>query len=106
MVLPDDWVWDDVQIQIGTCNQLPFKLWSSFMNFLFIIKAKILVLIKRSYMFPQWCWLSNIFWAHSPIFLKHVYFVGVHVLDPRLTAYHSNVGVQIIAKFDLCPLPT
>ena len=47
------------------------------LNILFVIKVKSLVLIKWSYMAPQWCWLLSLEWssyfehAVQP-FLKHM----------------------------------
>ena len=46
------------------------------MSISFIIKMKILMPIKWSYMSPQWWWpwlpeMATIVWTHMPIFFKH-----------------------------------
>ena len=43
--------------------------------------------------------MISIFSAHSPPSL-HIFFWG-QFLDSHLTTYHLNIGVQIIAVFDL-----
>ena len=42
----------------------------------------------------------NIFWARTSISFKHISFWCLF-LDPHLPSYHSNIGVQILAMFDL-----
>ena len=43
--------------------------------------------------------MVSVFGACSPIFSKHVFLVPV--LDPHLTTYPSNIGVQILGVLDL-----
>ena len=69
---------------------LPHKVWSS-NEYLSIKKAKILVLIKRSYRSPKTCWLERLrsFWERNPASITHV-----PVLGSTPNHYHSNIGVQ------------
>ena len=39
--------------------------------------------------------------SRSPISLEHVSLFGYQFLDPHLTSYHSNIGVQNIELLDL-----
>ena len=73
------------------------------MNILYIIKVKILVLFKWSYRSPQLCWLLNLKWL---AYFEHVIqslfehimpFWSLHRSSPNT----SQIGVQIIAMFDL-----
>ena len=64
---------------------------------LFIVKVKSLVDIRWSLRYPQLCWLLhlewfNVFWAHSPISLKHMMPFWCLFLHP----HHSNVAVQLV----------
>ena len=44
--------------------------------------------------------MVSTFWARTPISFKHKSFWCPFV-DPHLTPYHQNIGVQIIAKLEL-----
>ena len=44
--------------------------------------------------------MVSTFWARTPISFKHKSFWCPFV-DPLLTPYHQNIGVQIIAKLEL-----
>ena len=46
--------------------------------------------------------LVSIFWSHSPISLKDIMPFWYLLLDPHVTTYYLNTGVQIIALLDLC----
>ena len=67
------------------------------MNFLFIIKVKVLILNKCSHKcFPIMLIIESIMvnnlWATSPISFKHVSF-WYPFLKPHLIMHHSNIGV-------------
>ena len=73
------------------------------MNISFIIKVKILVLIKLAYtpeimlnIEPR---MVCIFWVHSPISCEHISFLCLF-LGPHPITHHSNIGVQIIVMLD------
>jgi hypothetical protein len=44
--------------------------------------------------------IISIFWACSPISFKHMIYFWCQFLDPHLTTYNSNVGVQIIVVLE------
>ena len=77
----------------------------SYMNFLYIFEAKIHALMKWSYRSPQSCWLLSLEWlAHSKHVLQslsNTKSFWCPFVDPHLTPYHQNIGVQIIAKLEL-----
>ena len=56
------------------------KNYGAHTNTLFIVKVKILVLIKRSYTFLQFCWLSNLEWLSC---VEHTiqYLLDMHLFD-------------------------
>jgi hypothetical protein len=70
------------------------------MNISFIVKAKILVLIKCSYRSPTQIMLSNearlpnIFRACSAITFEQMPF-WCPFFDQHLTTHHFNIGVQL-----------
>ena len=64
------------------------------MKILFFIKVKILMLIKWSYMYPPPLPAPN---------LLNMSFL-VPFLDPHLTTYHSNIGIQVIDMLELSSL--
>ena len=75
------------------------------MIILFINKLNILMLIKWSSGSPQYLLIiepkmTSIFWAHRPISFEFVS-LWYPFLDPHLTTYVSNTGVQIIAVLEL-----
>ena len=70
------------------------------MNILFILKVKILVLMKWSYRFPPVMLtmeprLIIIFWAHNPTSSKYISPFWYLFLESHQITYHSNVGVLI-----------
>ena len=74
---------DNCQFQIVAVD-ICLIIFSAHMN-IFIIKVKILELIKWSYRWPQLCWLFSLewllkFWARSPISCKHMKPILVSVL--------------------------
>jgi hypothetical protein len=73
----------------------------------FIIKVNILVLIEWSNRSPSIMLtieprIINIFWTYSPLqsIKKHMSILCLF-LNPRLTTYHSTIGVQIIVPLKL-----
>ena len=71
-------------------------------NILLIVKVKILMLIKWSYIrSPQFHlqvnlligWLSYLEqWARGPIFIKHVFLITI-IFELHQTTYHSNTSI-------------
>ena len=85
----------------GGWSHFSHKLWSS-RDTLFILKVKILMLIKWSYstlplphiiltIEPQ---MVIIFWAHTLFSFRHVY-SWYMFLEPHLTTCHSNIGGRL-----------
>ena len=75
------------------------------MNISFIIKVKILVLIKLLYIPPEIMLTIeprtvSIIWARSSISSAHIFFLCPFLGQHPIT-HHSNIGVQIIAMLDL-----
>ena len=69
------------------------------MIILFIIKVNIIVLIERSHRSPSIMLTIEpraviVFWARSPVSLKHKPF-WYPFSEPHQTIYHSNIGVRL-----------
>ena len=67
------------------------------MNIVFVIKVKIVVLVKWSFRSPTLCSQLSLEWFSyfehvDPISFKHLIFLYSY-LEPHLTKYHSNIGV-------------
>jgi hypothetical protein len=99
-------LWVDKQIQIMHVV-ISFINVGAYMNILFIIKLKILVLIKWSYSSPQSRWLLNLEklanFEHVVQSLLTTCLFWCPSLNSHLnhTVYHSNTSVETIAMFDL-----
>ena len=70
------------------------------LNILFIIKVKIVALIKWSYSLPPtpnyvayWAYNGHLIWTCSPIVFEHISFWYLF-LELQLTTHHPNIGVQ------------